>query len=61
LSYSAKSQKEYNDKCHIVRIKYTPKESGEYERLNKYLEKENITITAYLKELIKADLDSKGV
>lgn len=44
-----------------MRIKYTPKESGEYERLNKYLEKENITITAYLKELIKADLDSKGI
>ena len=44
-----------------MRIKYTPKESGEYERLIEYLEKENTTITAYLKELIKEDLDSKGV
>ena len=61
MAYSAKSQKEYNDKCSIVRIKYTEKEIMEYNRLIRYIEETSLTKTSYIKSLIKSDLDSKGI
>ena len=61
MAYSPKSQKDYNDKCKRVTLKYTEKETSEYERLVKYCNDNNFKITVYIKSLIKADLDSKGV
>lgn len=61
MAYSPKSQKKYNDKCEIVRIKYIPADMQDYLRLQNYLTQNDISITHYLKQLIKADLDSKGV
>lgn len=61
MAYSAKSQRDYNNKCNVVRLKYTEKETKEYNRLIQYIENTDQTKTSYIKALIKADLDSKGI
>ena len=61
MAYSAKSQKNYNDKCNRITLKYTEKETNEYKRLIEYIEESGIAKTIYIKELIKQDLDSKGI
>ena len=61
MAYSPKSQKDYNDKCKRVTLKYTEKESQEYDRLMYYIEMNRLQKSVYIKELIKADLDSKCI
>ena len=59
------SQKTYEKKrmkaCKNYTIKYTPKEINESNRLQAYLNKNGLSANAYLKELVKRDLDSKGI
>lgn len=59
MGYHAESQKRYNDKCNIVRLKYTEKETEEYNKLIHYIEKNGLKISVYIKELIKKDLENK--
>lgn len=61
MAYSPKSQKTYNDKCKIIRIKYSEADMNEYNRVQDYIKSKGITITEYVKGLIKADLDSRNV
>lgn len=61
MAYSAKSQKDYNDKCNRITLKYTEKETSEFKRLMNYVSKNGIVKTTYIKELIKKDLDEKGI
>lgn len=61
MAYSAKSQKTYNDKCNRIYLKYTEKETEDYERINNYCKKNGYAISTYIKTLIKKDLDSKGI
>lgn len=60
MAYSPNSQKTYNDKCKVIRIKYSETDMCEYNRVQEYIKLNGITITEYLKTLIKKDLDSKG-
>ena len=64
MSESTEAQKQafrkYNAKCKEVKIRYTEKEISEYNRLKEYLSENNIKVTEYLKNLIKADLSKKG-
>lgn len=59
------SQKKYEKKrmqsCKSYTIKYTPKEINESDRLQVYLNSTGLSANAYLKELVKRDLDNKGV
>lgn len=62
------SQKEYEKKrmkqCKTYAIKYSlylADENRENERLKRYLEQSGISANSYIKNLIKADLDSKGI
>ena len=59
------SQKKYEKKrmqsCKSYTIKYTPKEINESDRLQVYLNSTGLSANAYLKELVKHDLDNKGV
>lgn len=59
------SQKKYEKKralqCKSYAVKYTPKEKAENDRLQYYLSTSGISANAYIKELIKKDLDKKGV
>lgn len=60
MAYSAKSQKDYNDKCNRITLKYTEKETSEFKRLMDYVSKNGLIKTTYIKDLIKKDLDEKG-
>ena len=59
------SQKKYEKKrmqsCKSYTIKYTPKEINESDRLQRYLNSTGLSANAYLKELVRRDLDSKGI
>lgn len=61
MSYSPASQKKYGNKCKTYAIKYTPAEIAESARLSAYLAQTGQSANAYIKSLIKADLDSKNV
>lgn len=61
MAYSPKSQKTYNNKCHYFSVKYTPAESDQADKLRAYLKVSGQSANAYIKALIKADLDQKGV
>ncbi len=61
MAYSAKSQKKYNDKCYRFSIKFLPSESEETDRFKSYLANTGQSANGYIKELIKKDLDSKGI
>lgn len=63
-----KSQKEYEKKrmkqCKTYAIKYSlylSEENRENERLKRYLEQKGISANSYIKSLIKADLNAKGI
>lgn len=55
-----KAFKKYNAKCKEVKIRYTPNELSEHECLQRYLTENHVVLAKYLKELIRADLESKG-
>lgn len=59
------SQKKYEKKrakvCKTFAIKYSPVDITESNRLMHYLSENNVTANAYIKELIKKDLDSKNI
>ena len=59
MSYSAKSQKRYNEKCIIKTIKYKPDEITEYKAINDFLTDNNISFNAYVKQLIRKDMVQK--
>lgn len=54
-----KAQKKYNQKCINFSVSYKPAEVLDGERVKKYLTSQGITANAYIKELIKKDLDNK--
>lgn len=60
MAYSAKGQKKYNANSTYLSVKYTPNEQIDGERVKAYLEKTGQSANAYIKSLIKADLDAKG-
>lgn len=55
-----KAVRKYQAKCKEVRMRYTPNELSEYECLQRYLTENHVVLAKYLKELIRADLESKG-
>lgn len=61
MAYSPKSQKTYNQKYNRINLKYTEKELLEYNRLKEYCKKMELPVNTYIKELIKRDLDGKGI
>lgn len=61
MAYSAKSQKTYNDKCNRIYLKYTEKEIAEYNRIVNYCKINRYAVSTYIKDMIKADMDSKNV
>ena len=53
--------KKYNKKKLPFALVYTPTDMHEGLRLKHYIESTGISCNAYLKELVKQDLDSKGI
>lgn len=53
--------KKYNKKKLPFALVYTPSDIQDGLRLKHYIESNGISCNAYLKELVKRDLDSKGI
>lgn len=56
-----KAYKNYNKKKMTFALVYTPTDIQEGLRLKHYIEKNNLSCNAYLKELVRRDLDSKEI
>ena len=59
--YNPDAQKKYNNKLTIFTVKYSLKEKKEADRLLLYLQSNKLSRVGYIKSLIKADLDAKGI
>lgn len=55
------SDRKYNEKRIPFSIGYTPADINEGKRLKAYLAQTGMSANSYIKGLIKADLDSKGI
>lgn len=61
MAYNAKAQKKYNEKTILIAASYKPNtDLADGQRVKAYLEQTGQSANAYIKSLIKADLDSKG-
>ena len=56
-----KKEKKRAKQCKTYAIKYTPSELHDNTRLQVYLAHTKQSANAYIKALIKADLDAKGI
>lgn len=61
MAYNAEAQKKYREKTINFLVKYYPTDIEYGQKLKEYLAHTGQSANSYLKELIKADLDSKGV
>ena len=61
MAYNAEAQKKYREKTINFLVKYYPTDIDYGKKLKEYLADTGQSANSYLKELIKADLDSKGV
>ena len=61
MAYNKKADENYRKKIDRMAIKYSIAEQNESERLRAYLKESGISANSYIKGLIKADLDGKGV
>lgn len=56
-----KAVKKYSKKTKTFALKYYATDIDEALRLSKYLEDNNISCNSYLKQLVRKDLDNKGI
>lgn len=61
MPYNKKADENYRQKIDRMAIKYTIAELPEANRLRAYLASTGQSANSYIKGLIKADLDSKGI
>lgn len=58
---SRKADKKYNEKSITLTVSYRPTDIIEGIRVKQYLQDNNISVNSYIKQLIKNDLDTKGI
>ena len=56
-----KAIKKYNANSKYIQLKFTRNQLLEYERIIKYCDNNKLSYQGYIKELIKKDLDEKGI
>lgn len=61
MAYNKDAQKKYSEKTMMFAVRYYPTDIEEGQRLKKHLEETGQSANSYLKELIKKDLDKKGI
>ena len=61
MAYNKKADENYRKKIDRMAIKYGIAEQAESERLRSYLAQTGQSANSYIKGLIKADLDEKGI
>lgn len=55
-----KAVRKYQAKCKSISIRFTPDESSDFERFERFLKENNINKKEYLKDLIMTDLEKRG-
>lgn len=58
---SRKADKKYNEKSITLTVSYRPTDIIEGIRVKQYLQDNNMSVNSYIKQLIKSDLDNKGI
>ena len=61
MAYNKKAQDKYRGKSINIAVCYRPTDITDCKRLKVYLAHTGQSANAYIKSLIKADLDAKGV
>lgn len=61
MAYSKKSQADYKKKIKQFKVQYNLQDNNDGLRFQKYLKETGQSANGYLKELIKKDMDSKGI
>lgn len=61
MAYNKKNQSDYNKKCEQFKVQYRLTDIIEGKRLKAYLAQTGQSANSYIKSLIKADLDYKGI
>jgi|GEM_PF-2776599 len=61
MAYNKKADDNYRKKYKYIGLKYAIAELPEYYRIVDYCERNNVSLQGYIKALVKADLDAKGV
>ena len=61
MAYNKKNQSDYNKKCEQFKVQYRLCDIDEGKRLKAYLMESGQSANSYIKGLIKADLDNKGI
>lgn len=61
MAYSKKSQADYKKKIKQFKVQYNLQDNDDGLRFQKYLKETGQSANSYLKELIKKDMDSKGI
>lgn len=61
MAYNYKNQSVYKKKLKQFKVQYNLQDNIDGLRLQKYLTDNNMSANAYIKQLIKSDLDSKNV
>lgn len=61
MAYNKKNQSDYNKKCEQFKVQYRLNDIAEGKRLKSYLAQTGQSANSYIKSLIKADLDAKGI
>ena len=65
MTKTSKSQleaiKRYNTGSKYIQLKFTPNQIAEYNRIALYCGENDLSLQGYIKSLIKADLDGKGI
>ncbi len=61
MAYNKDAQKKYSEKTMNFAVKYYPTDIADGKRLKKYLEETGQSANAYIKQLIKKDMDEKGI
>lgn len=56
-----KAISKYNKKSKTISLKFTENQISEYTRITQYCADNNLSYQGYIKQLIKNDLDSKGI
>lgn len=61
MAYNKKAQSKYQLKTVTLAVKYYPTDIADGKRIKQYLADTGQSANSYIKSLIKADLDSKGI
>ena len=61
MAYNKKADENYRKKTKAFTIKYFATDISAGKRLQAYLDSTGVSANSYLKELVKRDLDSKGI